>query len=254
MTDELKGKVALVTGGASGIGRAACIKLAAMGASVVVSDVNTTGGDQTAALIKQAGGNTVFIACDVGNAEQVAALHAEIVKQFGGLHVAVNNAGIEGPYQRTGDYEMDAFAKVLHVNVNGVFLCMQQQLRIMVQQGGGAIVNIASIAGVSGFAYHSAYAASKHAVIGLTKTAAVEYARKKIRVNSVCPGFIHTPMLEETVKTQPNLSVEKLLATVPQARLGKPEEVADAIAWLCTDASSFITGHSLLIDGGMKSM
>jgi NAD(P)-dependent dehydrogenase (short-subunit alcohol dehydrogenase family) len=254
MAAELNGKVALVTGGASGIGRAACIKLAGMGAALVVSDVNTAGGGETVGLITKAGGKAIFVNCDVGEATQVAALHAQALNHFGALHVAVNNAGIEGPYQRTADYNPDEFARVLRVNITGVFLCMQQQLQMMAKQGGGAIVNIASIAGVAGFAYHSAYAASKHAVIGLTKTAALEYARKNIRINSVCPGFIQTPMLDETVKAQPNLSVDKLLAAVPQARLGKPEEVADAIAWLCTDASSFITGHSLLIDGGMKSM
>jgi len=256
------GKIVLVTGAGSGIGRATALAFVAGGASVVVSDVNEAGGHETVDLIRQAGGEAHFVGADVSQPDEVAALVAETVRQFGRLDIAVNNAGIGGAWARTADYPLDDWARVLAVNLSGVFYCMQQELRQMTAQGGaaqggtaqggGAIVNVASIAGVRALANAPAYTASKHGVIGLTRTAAQEYARQNIRVNAVCPVFTRTPLFQEMIEGNDRLA-ERLLHNIPARRFGEPEEIADAILWLCSDGAGFVTGQAVNIDGGLTA-
>ena len=245
-------KITLITGAGSGIGRATALAFGAAGAAVVVSDVHETGGQETVALVEQAGGEAFFVGADVSRPDEVAALVAETVRRYGRLDIAVNNAGIGGAWARTADYPLEDWARVLAVNLSGVFYCMQQELRQMSAQGGGAIVNVASIAGQRALANAPAYTASKHGVIGLTRTAAQEYARQNIRVNAVCPVFTRTPLFQGMIEGNDRLA-ERLVQNIPARRFGEPQEIADAILWLCSDAAGFVTGQALNVDGGLTA-
>ncbi len=242
--------MALITGAASGIGRVAARAFAREGARVLLSDLTADGGQETARMIKAEGGTATFVRADVTSGPDVKAMVSEVDRAYGRLDFAVNNAGIDGARAPTADYPEETWAQVVAVNLTGVFLCMKYEIPLMLRQRGGSIVNLASVAGVTGFPAHSAYTASKHGVIGLTKTAALEYAKAGLRVNSVCPCYTRTPMLERIVRAKPELEA-KLQARVPLGRLGTPEEIAAAILYLCTDSASFITGHSLVMDGGI---
>jgi NAD(P)-dependent dehydrogenase (short-subunit alcohol dehydrogenase family) len=244
-----EGKVALVTGGGSGIGRATAVAFSREGAKVVVCDVNVDGGEDTVRMITDAGGEAFFVRADVSQAGQVENLIKEAVGKYGSLHCAFNNAGIEGEQAPTADCSEANWDRVINVNLKGVWLCMKYEIPQMLRQGKGAIVNMASVAGLIGFADIPAYGASKHGVIGLTQTAALEYAKTGIRINVVCPGVIRTPMIDRFVSGMPG-GEEQLLAAEPIGRLGMPEEIAEAVIWLCSDAASFVLGHPLAVDGG----
>ncbi len=242
------GRVALVTGAGSGIGRAAALAFARAGACVVVSDVNDAGARET---VEQIGAAAHFIRADVSDERQVEHLVAGAVDHFGRLDYAHNNAGIGAPPAPLHEADREAFQRVLNVNLIGVWLCLKYEARHMLEHGGGAIVNTASLAGLIGFPMNVAYGASKHAVVGITRTAALEYARSGIRVNAVCPAFIKTPMVDSLVEVGgPAMSLERLAHMQPMGRLGTPEEVAEAVVWLCSDRAAFITGIALPLDGG----
>ena len=248
----MEGKVALVTGGSSGIGQATALAFARNGAKVAVADVDVAGGTATVAMIKEAGGEAAFIQADVSNEEDVKAMVAATVSSFGRLDYAVNNAGIEGVQAAIHETTVDSWEKTISINLSGVFYCLKHEIAHMLTQGGGAIVNTSSIAGLKGFAGLSPYVASKHGVTGLTKAAAVEYAAQGIRVNSVHPGAIRTPMVARYVEEAPEVGAQ-MDAMHPIGRIGEPAEVGDAIVWLCSDKSSFVTGHTLAIDGGIMA-
>lgn len=242
-------QAALVTGAASGIGRACALRLAQSGARVAVSDVNESGGEETAALIRQGGGSAVFIRADVARAEDTRALVEQTLQVFGRLDAAVNNAGVGGAYLPTHEQDEADWDRVLSINLKGVWLCLKYELPPMLAQGGGAIVNVASLAGLLGFRYGAAYAASKHGVVGLTRSAALDYADRGIRVNAVCPTFTDTPMVDAMEQASPAL-VAAIKRGNPMRRLGTAEEVAAAVVWLCSAEAAFITGHALTVDGG----
>ena len=246
---QLDGKVALITGAGSGIGRASALAFAREGAKVAVADIVVEGGEETVRMVKEAGGEAFFIRVDVSNAADVEAMVNTVVDTYGRIDCAYNNAGIEGRLASTDEYPEDVFDKVIDINLTGVWLCMKYELPHMLKQGGGAIVNTASGAGLIGVSGMSAYVASKHGVVGLTKTAALEYAKSGIRVNAVCPGLIQTPMVERITAEQPQLG-EALVAAEPVGRTGKPEEIAESVVWLSSDAASFVTGHAMSVDGG----
>ncbi|MCB9455604.1 MAG: glucose 1-dehydrogenase [Anaerolineaceae bacterium] len=244
----LNNKTVLVTGAGSGIGRAAALALAAEGASIVVSDVSVPGGEETADQIIHAGGKALFVQADVTRSDDVAALVKTTVEAFGRLDVAVNNAGVSGDMQgRLHEFDEAAFDHVIGVNLKGVWLCMKHELPVMMAQNSGVIVNMSSVSGLIGAPRIGAYSASKHGVIGLTRTAAAEYARFNIRVNALCPAFTDTPMVEPMDK-------ERIIATNPMKRLGRPEEIAAGVVWLCSDASSFVNGQALAMDGGLTAI
>jgi NAD(P)-dependent dehydrogenase (short-subunit alcohol dehydrogenase family) len=240
-------KVAIVTGGGSGIGEATALTFARSGAKVVVADFDQEGGNRVAETIQAQGGEAKFVAVDVSKSDEVEAMVKTTVAAYGGLHVAVNNAGIGGAQAPTGEYPIDSWRQVIDVNLSGVFYGMRYEIPAMLESGGGSIVNMASILGSVGFANSPAYVAAKHGVVGMTKTAAIEYSAKGIRVNSVGPGFIATPLLEKNLD-EPTLAV---IATMhPIQRLGTAQEVADLVAFLCSDAAAFCTGGYYLVDGG----
>ena len=250
MVNSFKGKVAVVTGAGSGIGRACAVAFAAEGAQVVVADIAVTGGAETVRLIETANGEAVFVACDVSKSADDQELIATTVRAYGRLDYACNNAGIGGPALSSGDYTEADWRKVIDVNLTGAWLCMKYELPLMLKQGGGAIVNMASILGKVGFASAPAYVAAKHGLIGLTQTAALEYATRNIRVNAVCPGFIYTPLLEQA-GMQAGSEMHKAISDLhPMKRMGTSEEVASAVIWLCSDAAAFVTGHAMMVDGG----
>ena len=248
MAGKFEGKVALVTGGGSGIGRATALAFSGKGAAVVVADV-AAGGEETAAMIRQGGGQAIFVPTDVSQAAQVEEMVGRGVESYGRLDFACNNAGIEGDMAATAESTEQNWDRVLAVNLKGVWLCMRQEIRQMLRQGGGAIVNISSVAGLVGFANLPAYCATKGGIVQLTRTAALEYAQQGIRINAVCPGGIRTPMLDRIEASQPDMH-ETLVGLHPMGRLGRPEEVAAAVVWLCSDAASFITGVPVPVDGG----
>lgn len=250
MPGTLNGKVALVTGAASGIGRATALTFAREGAKLVIADMNVDGGQQTVHMIAENGGEATFLQVDVSNATEVQAMISKAVETYGRLDCAHNNAGISSGGQRafTADYPEERWHQVIAINLTGVWLCMKYEIPQMVQQGGGTIVNTASVAGLVGLPYASAYVASKHGVVGLTRTAALEYAKQGIRVNCVCPGYIETPMTEQGRNDPERMA--HMLASEPIGRIGKPEEIAEAVVWLCSDAASFVTGHTMTVDGG----
>ena len=250
MPNLVKDKVALVTGGGSGIGRASALTFAREGAKVVVSDVVVEAGEETVQLIKNADGEAVFIKADVAQASAVEALIAKAVEAYGRLDCAHNNAGIEGNSAKLADYDEADWDRVIAINLTGVWLCMKYEIPQMLQQGSGAIVNTSSVAGLLGFRTGSAYVASKHGVLGLTKTAALEYAKSGIRVNAVCPGAIDTPMMGRITDHRPHRAA-KMAAGEPVGRMGTPQEIAEAVVWLCSDAASFVTGHPMTVDGGL---
>ena len=250
MVNSFNGKVAVVTGAGSGIGRACAVAFAAEGAQVVVADIAAKGGAETVRLIRAANGETVYVQCDVSKSADVQALMAATVKTYGHLDYACNNAGIGGPAMTSGNYSEADWRKVIDVNLTGAWLCMKYELPLLLKQGGGAIVNMASILGKVGFANAPAYVAAKHGLIGLTQTAALEYATQNIRVNAVCPGFIYTPLLEQA-GMQAGSETHKLISDLhPMKRMGTSEEVAGAVVWLCSDAAAFVTGHAMMVDGG----
>jgi NAD(P)-dependent dehydrogenase (short-subunit alcohol dehydrogenase family) len=249
MTTALEGKIGLVTGGTSGIGREAAILFAKAGAKVVVAGRREVEGDETVALIRSAGGEGLFVKTDVAKALEVEALIKKTVEKFGRLDVAFNNAGIEGTWVPIIRQTEEDWDRTININLKGAWLCLKYEIRQMLKQGGGgAIVNMSSIMGLTGSAGAAAYAASKHGVIGLTKSAALETARSGIRINAVCPATIETAMGERLFATP---EVQKfVLGLHPIGRFGKPAEIAEAVLWMCSDRASFMTGQSLVLDGG----
>lgn len=243
------GQVALVTGAGAGIGQATALAFAGEGLKVVVADRDVAGGEDTVAQIKAAGGSAIFLGCDVTVEAQVKQLMDQTISTYGRLDYAFNNAGIEIEQGRLADGTLDEFDAIMGVNVKGVWLCMKYQLPLMLAQGGGAIVNTASVAGLGAAPKMSIYSASKHAVIGLTKSAAIEYAKKRIRVNAVCPAVIDTAMFRRAYEADPR-KAEFAAAMHPVGRIGKVEEVASAVLYLCCDGAAFTTGHALAVDGG----
>ena len=243
-------KVALVTGGSSGIGLSCALRLANEGASVVIADLNEADGQKAVDQVKKNGGNAAFIKCNVADSNDCKKAVQFAKLTFGNLHLAINNAGIGGEAALTGDYTIEGWHKVLDINLNGVFYCMKYEIPEMLVAGGGNIVNISSILGHVGFPNSVAYVTSKHALLGMTKNTALEYATKNIRVNAICPGFIETPLLT-TAGITPGSDMANFIAGLhPMKRMGKSEEVAAAILWLLSDEASFVTGTDLLVDGG----
>jgi NAD(P)-dependent dehydrogenase (short-subunit alcohol dehydrogenase family) len=248
------GKIVLVTGAASGIGRATALAFGRAGASVVIADTAVDGGHMTAALIVEAGGKALFVRTNVTVASEVEALVDKTVAHYGRLDCAVNGAGIDEEAAPLGEGDDALYERIMNVNVKGVWLCMKAQLRRMQnQEGGGAIVNIADVGGLVAFPNHAIYAASKHAVIGMTRTAAVEYAKEGIRINALCPGAVKTPMLARLVEREPGRD-KKLKAAHPMGRFAEPAEIASAALWLCSQQASFVTGHQLAVDGGLTAI
>lgn len=244
----VKDKIALITGAAAGIGRATALKFAEEGAILVLSDVNVEGGQETLKLMQKAGGKAIFVAADVSKSDDVAHLMSEVVKTYGRLDCACNVAGILGGMAPLADQSDDDFDRVIAVNQRGTFLCLKAEINQMLKNGGGAIASVASIAGLVGSANISPYVASKHAVTGLTKSAALEYAQQGIRVNAVCPGGIDTDMVDSFVSEE--FPKESLGDMHPIGRIGEPQEVAELMVWLCSDRASFVTGAVIPVDGG----
>jgi NAD(P)-dependent dehydrogenase (short-subunit alcohol dehydrogenase family) len=247
---KLEGRVALVTGGGSGIGRATALAFAREGAKVAIADVNVAGSEETVHLIRERGGEALFVRTDVTEAVEVEALINDVGKTYGRLDCAFNNAGTVGKPSSTAQCTEEDWDWVISVNLKGVFLCLKYEIAYMLQQGHGAIVNAASVAGLVGVKNNVAYVASKHGVVGLTKASALECAQAGIRVNAVCPGFIRTPILNLDGAPE---GESRYVSIEPMGRLGRPEEVAEAVVWLCSDAASFVTGHTMSVDGGMAA-
>lgn len=240
----------LITGAGSGIGRATALAFARAGASVVVSDIDDVSGQQTAQKVKEAGGEAAYVHCNVVDSEHHTAAVAFAVGTFGRLDVAVNNAGIGGRFARLIDQSMADWEQMMAVNLGSVFYGMQAQIRHMLQQPeGGRIVNVSSIAGVKGMPMGAPYSAAKHGVIGLTKTAALEYVKKNIRINAICPVYTHSAMVQELMDTAPEME-ERMRRMIPMGRFGQPEEIAQAIMWLCAPENAFYTGQAIQMDGG----
>ena len=242
-----------MTGAASGIGRAAAIAFAREGARVIVADLSEDGGEQTVRTICDTGGEARFVRCDVSDGRDVDALVASAVQAFGRLDCAFNNAGIAGTQRKTADYDEAEFDKIIAVDLKGVWLCMRAEIRQFVaQKSPGAIVNTASAAGLVASHSMPAYTAAKHGVVGLTKCAALEYARSGIRINDVCPGVVDTPLVDGMVAGRPKLAA-RLDEVEPIGRRARPQEIAEAVVWLCSDAASFVTGCSMSVDGGLTA-
>src|SRR5213080_4036787 len=248
--NDFAGKVAFVTGAANGIGRAAALAFAREGANVVAADVAEQGNQETARLIEQEGGRALAVRCDVTQTDDVKAALEKTVAAFGRLDFAFSNAGIEPRTPApTADYDEEEWNRIIDIDLRGVFLCMKHEIPLMLKQGGGAIVNTSSGAGVIGIKGSPAYTAAKHGVIGLTRAAALDYASSNIRVNAVCPGYIDTPMMARFTGGMPE-GRAKVISEEPIGRMGKPEEIAAAVLWLCSDAAAFMVGHAMVIDGG----
>lgn len=247
------GLIALVTGAAAGIGRATALAFSAEGAIVIVSDVNSDGGNETVDLIEKAGGTAIFIKADVSKSADVKALISQSLNTYGKIDCAVNNAGIEGEISPFIEQTEDNFDAIISINLKGTFLCLQAEVEAMLASGGGSIVNLSSIAGLIGFSGLSPYAASKHGVIGLTKNAALEYAQSGIRVNAICPGGVDTRMLDslaEQITAGAQTSSQMMAPMHPMGRIGTPQEIAELVVWLCSPRASFITGTAIPVDGG----
>lgn len=242
----LEGKVVIITGGSSGIGKAAAQICLREGARVAIADINEEAGNKTVSAFSSSGGEAIFVKADSSNPEDNKRLVKEVVAKFGGLHVAVNNAGIGGQLAATADYGIDSWQKVIDINLSGVFYGMHYQIPAMLASGGGSIINVASILGMAGTRQSPAYVAAKHGVVGLTKATALEYASQNIRVNSIGPGYISTPLLDALDKETLNM----LIGLHPIGRLGKSEEVGELVAWLASDKASFVTGGYYPVDGG----
>jgi len=250
---SFNGKIVLVTGAASGIGRAIALAFGRAGASVVVADVSIEGGHATAAMIVENGGKALFVQCNVTRAAEVEALVEKTINYYGRLDYAVNNAAVEEERQPLADADDEQFDRIMNVNVKGVWLCMKHQLRQMLKQGGGAIVNMADVYGLVGSPNHAIYGASKHAVVGLTKSAAIEYGREGIRINALCPASVKTPMLARALERDP-ASEKKLKAAHPMGRIAEANEIAQAALWLCSDMASYVNGHEMVVDGGYTAV
>lgn len=247
---DMEGKVAVITGASSGIGLQAAVAFTARGASVVLADIDEEAGRKAENVIREGGGKALFVRTDVSNSEQVQALINSAVEQFGRLDYGINNAGIGGESAPTAEISEAGWDRVIAINLTGVWLCMKYEIQAMLQSGGGAIVNIASILGKVGFANSAAYVSAKHGVVGLTKSAAMEYATQGVRVNAVCPAFIYTPMLANAGMAEGTDMYNYISSLHPMQRMGTPQEVANMIVWACSDEASFVTGTALMVDGG----
>lgn len=254
MAGMLEGKISLVTGAASGIGRATSLVMSREGATVVVADIDAAGAEETLSAIQANGGDGMFVRADVSRSDDVAALVGKIVSAYGRLDCAFNNAGVEGQMtDRLHEYPKDQWDRLIEINLTGVWLCMKHEIPQMLRQGGGAIVNTGSAAAFIGARRMAAYVASKHAVAGLTKTAALEYALDGIRVNAVCPGMTDTPLMGRLLTDRDQDSEADIPSRQPIGRLGTPEEIAESVTWLCSDAASFVTGLAMAVDGGLTA-
>ena len=252
MSGNFSGKSVIITGAGSGIGLATAKAFAQAGARVVVAEISAKAGEEAAAAIKAAGGEAIFAHTDVSNAASVSALVDKAVSVFGRLDFAVNNAGIDPELVPEATWDENTFDRIIGVNLKGVFLCMKYELAQMVKQGGGVIVNVASIAGITAVYNKPSYTASKHGVIGMTKAAALQYARRGIRINALCPGGVQTPIADDNTKGDP-AAIAGMANAHPIGRIGQPEEMATAAMFLCSDASSFMTGQPLVVDGGLTA-
>ncbi len=253
MQIRFENKNVIITGAGSGIGRETALKFASAGATVVVADINDKGGKDTVGMIEAKGGKASFVQTNVANHEEVCKLIEGTVSNHGSVDIAVNNAGVGGKNMfKTAEHTHDDWHDVIAVNQTGVFYCMQEELKQMMAQGGGTIVNIASIAGIRGLPNSLSYVASKHAVVGMTRTAAMEYAKYGIRINAVCPVFTLTNMFDPSYYPD-QVIPNKLKSLIPMKRFSKPQEMADAIVYLSSDNASFITGHALPVDGGLTA-
>jgi len=250
--ETFKGKVAFVTGAASGIGHAAALAFAREGASVVIADMNEQGNQETVRMIEERGGRALAVRCDVTRVEDVRRALDAAIETFGQLDYAFNNAGIEYTIKAMADIAEEEWDRIMAIDLRGVFLCMKYEIPLMLKQGGGAIVNTSSGAGVKGFKGGAAYVAAKHGVVGLSKAAALDYAQSNIRINAVCPGIIETPMMDRFSGGTPE-SRQAVIAQEPVGRMGRPEEIAAIVVWLCSDAASFITGAAIVADGGQTT-
>ncbi|GJD46682.1 2,5-dichloro-2,5-cyclohexadiene-1,4-diol dehydrogenase [Methylobacterium cerastii] len=250
-THDFTGKVAFVTGATSGIGRATALAFAKAGAAVTVADVSEEGNLETARLIEEVGGRVLAVRCDVSKAEDVKAALDRTIQTFGKLDFAFNNAGIEQPVAPVSEIEDEDedFDRLVAINLRGMFLCLKHQVPLLLRNGGGAIVNTSSGAGVKGIAGQAAYASTKHAVIGMTKSAALDYAKDGIRINAVCPGIIDTPMMQRFTGGTPE-GLARVIAQEPVGRMGRPEEITAAVLYLCSDMAAFVIGHAMVVDGG----
>jgi NAD(P)-dependent dehydrogenase (short-subunit alcohol dehydrogenase family) len=245
----MNGKVVIITGGASGIGRATAIAFAREGASVVIGDLDRTGGENTVSAIVDTGGQATFVRVDVSTAADVQALVSKTVEQYGGLDYAFNNAGLVGSYAGIVDTPLEDWNRVVATNLTGVWLCMKYEIPEMLKRGGGAIVNNSSVSGLVGAPFVVGNVATKHGVLGLTKSAALQYATQGIHVNAVAPGAIRSPLGDEMKSMHPDAEAA-ILAAIPQNRFGEPEEIAGTVLFLCSNQASHITGHVLTVDGG----
>ena len=245
-------KVAFITGGSYGIGRATAIAFARRGATVVIADCSEDKEGTTLRRVKEAGGEGMFIQCNVGDAAQVKEAIKKTIDTYGRLDFAFNNAGIEGLQAPVHECSEENWDKTLQVNLKGVWLCMKEELIEMRKEKRGSIVNCASVAGLSGFANLPAYVASKHAIVGLTKSGALENAKEGVRVNAICPGVIHTAMVDRVIHGDKELQ-KQYISMEPVGRMGEPEEIAEAVIWLCSDMASFVTGQALAVDGGFMA-
>jgi NAD(P)-dependent dehydrogenase (short-subunit alcohol dehydrogenase family) len=246
---RFEGKVALITGGAAGIGRTTALAFAREGAKIVIADINVQGGEETVKMIRDAGGEAVFVKTDVRISDEVKNMAEKAVEDFGRLDIAFNNAGINEDAVTISRCAEDSWERMIDTNLTGVFLCMKYELPKIRRSGGGSIVNMASVMGLVGDGSHPGYSGSKHGVVGLTRTAAIVYAQAGVRINAVCPGPTLTSLIHKLIDGQPEVE-RMLLSHIPMNRMAQPEEIAKAVLFLCSDDASYITGHPLAVDGG----